>query len=102
MAVAAAGIWLLALGYGEPLSAYAAAGAAAVAAVAVVFRTGLGLGRGVAPPARTQAAIGAFIRGLVLFQAACLFLMPLEPWWGLGALACWPAGMLLGRWFYGS
>lgn len=102
MAVACLGVCLLAGGYGRPWSAYVPVAVAALVASVFAFRTGLGLARGVADPARTQAAIGAYIRGLIPFQAACLFLLPLQPWWALAILAGWPVAMLLGRWFYGS
>jgi len=96
------GVAILALTYGEPLLAFVPATVVAVAAALLTLRIGLSLGHGVATPGRTQAAIGALIRALILFQAACLFLLPASPWWALGLLLAWPVARLVGRRFYGS
>ncbi len=50
-------------------------------------------------PPNLGRAVGTGIRGEALLMAAfALMLSPSQPWWGLLALACYPAAKLLSRW----
>ena len=50
-------------------------------------------------PARLGAVVGAGIHGESLLMAAfALTLASSQPWWGIAALACYPAGRILSRW----
>lgn len=50
-------------------------------------------------PPKLGACVGAGIRGEALLMAGfALMLAPLQPWWGLAALAMYPAGKVLGMW----
>ena len=50
-------------------------------------------------PPKLGACVGAGIRGEALLMAGfALMLAPAQPWWGLAALACFPASVLLSRW----
>jgi hypothetical protein len=51
-------------------------------------------------PPNLGRAVGAGIRGECLLMCGfALILAPAQWWWGLLALACFPAGKLLSRWF---
>jgi hypothetical protein len=50
-------------------------------------------------PAKLGAVVGAGIRGHCLLMAAfALLAAPAQPWWGLAALLCYPAALLMSRW----
>ena len=50
-------------------------------------------------PPKLGACVGAGIRGEALLMAGfALMLAAHEPWWGLAALACFPASLLLAKW----
>lgn len=50
-------------------------------------------------PPKLGACVGAGIRGEALLMAGfALMLAPAHPWWGLLALAMYPAGIMLSKW----
>ncbi|MBZ0136078.1 MAG: UbiA family prenyltransferase [Planctomycetes bacterium] len=50
-------------------------------------------------PPKLGACVGAGIRGEALLMAGfALMLAPAHPWWGLSALAMYPAGIVLSKW----
>lgn len=101
LAILFVSVWVLWLPYSTPGHLVAVsllfAGSVMVSAV-----TSWRLAAGPASPAKTQAAVGAFICNLIFVQAPFLFLLPATIPLGIALLAGWPLARWLGTRYAGS